>query len=475
MRPLTFSIERKIVVSELAQKLLQNLYSPTFAGEDPRAFFAREDVDPLTHAFEKKMVIHAGVGGQVLAKEVYGPVMDELLSQPRQGPSAVYIHVPFCESHCLYCGFYSRPFRQTDSQIFTDALLREIELWRDRPAVGSGPIHAVYLGGGTPTALAAKDIQRLLKAIHAGFPLANDCEVTVEGRIHNFGPEKLDACLEGGANRFSIGVQTFQTELRRSMNRLSDQQTVLDTLFRLKRCDRAVVVIDLIYGFPRQSMDLWIKDIELFLSLEIDGADLYQLNVFKKGPLDQAVADGKLPPTADLPRQALMFAEAVGCLEKSRCRRLSMSHWGRSTRERNIYNHMMKGAASCLAFGPGAGGSLGGHAYFVENDYIRWLETVKKGEKPVSMLAAPHRFHRLYKALAAGFDLGGVDLARLDNEFNQPITAMAEPLLRQWHRCRLIDVRDGWLELTLAGQFWHANLAQLMIDYLHFNLERKID
>lgn len=166
-----------------SQELLQNLYSPAFNGADLRAFFAREDVDPLTHAFAKKMAIHPGFGGQVLAKEAYGPLMAELLSQPRQGPSAVYIHVPFCESRCLYCGFYNRPFRQSDSRTYTDTLLREIELWRGRPAVGSGPIHAVYLGGGTPTALAPKDIQRLLKAIHAGFPLANDCEVTVEGRM----------------------------------------------------------------------------------------------------------------------------------------------------------------------------------------------------------------------------------------------------------------------------------------------------
>jgi len=462
-------------VSALSQEFLQNLYSPAFTREDPRAFFAREDVDPLTHAFEKKMVIHAGFGGQTLAKEVYGPVMNELLSQPREGPSAVYIHVPFCESHCLYCGFYNRPFQPADSQAYTDALLREIGLWQDRPALGNGPIHAVYLGGGTPTALAAKDIRRLLKAIHSGFPLANDCEVTVEGRIHNFGPEKLDACLEGGANRFSIGVQTFQTELRRSMNRLSDQQTVLDALLLLKQRDQAVVVIDLIYGFPQQSMDRWVRDIELFLSLEIDGADFYQLNVFKNSLLSKAVADGRIPPAADLPRQALMFAEAVGRMEKARYRRLSMSHWGRSTRERNIYNHMMKGAANCLAFGPGAGGSLGGHAYFVDGDYVRWLVSIDREEKPVSMLAAPHRFHRLDKALAAGFDLGRVHLRRLDKDFNLPIAAMAEPLLSQWQGCRLIDVKDGWLELTLAGQFWHANLAQLMIDYLHLNLERKLD
>ena len=72
-------------------------------------------------------------------------------------------------------------------------------------------------GGGTPTALQADDLRRILKEVRAVLPLANDCEITVEGRLSNFGPDKMEACFDGGANRFSLGVQSFDTEIRQAM------------------------------------------------------------------------------------------------------------------------------------------------------------------------------------------------------------------------------------------------------------------
>ena len=92
-----------------------------------------------------------------------------------------YIHVPFCETHCLYCGFYNKAYREDESRIYADALIQELRLWRGRPGQDAGPVHAVYMGGGTPTALQADDLRRILKEVRAVLPLANDCEITVEG------------------------------------------------------------------------------------------------------------------------------------------------------------------------------------------------------------------------------------------------------------------------------------------------------
>jgi oxygen-independent coproporphyrinogen-3 oxidase len=442
------------------------LFRATLTRNQSQAFFAREGVDPLTHAFEKKIGVHAGLGGRPVPDTRRARVLAEQLAKPRRKRSAVYIHVPFCESHCLYCGFYNRPYRKGDGRRFTDCLRREIDIWAAQPAMQNGPVQAVYVGGGTPTALEAEDLRRLLLTVKAAVPLANDCEITVEGRIHNFGRDKMAACLEGGANRFSIGVQSFNTDLRRSMGRRADRETLLRTLSRLRSDGRAVVVIDLIYGLPGQGMDMWRRDIEDFLALKIDGADFYQLNVFQTSPLARAVAEGKLPPPAELPRQALMFAEGVQQMAKARYIRLTMSHWGRTTRERNIYNHLMKGPADCLAFGPGAGGCLNGHAYFVESDYSRWLAAIERGRKPISILVAPPPLADLGKTIAAAFDLGRLNLDRIRASLGAPVMQALQPLLDQWQRSGLIEIDQGWLELTVAGQFWHVNLAQLLIDFL---------
>jgi anaerobilin synthase len=436
-------------------------------------FFAREGVDPLTAAFEKKITVHAGFSGHPVPDTSRNRTMEQLLSRPRQKQSAIYIHVPFCETHCLYCGFYNRAYGRDQSVRFTDTLLREIDLWQAHAAANQGPVHAVYIGGGTPTALESHDLERLLKTVTTRFPLANDCEITVEGRIHNFTPEKMDACLAGGANRFSIGVQTFHTDLRQSMRRIADRDRIIAFLGELKAYGRAVVVIDLIYGFPGQTMEMWHRDIDDFLSLDLDGLDLYQLNLFPASPLARAIEKGTFPAAAGLPFQAELFAEGVSRLEAVRYRRLTVGHWGRTTRERNIYNHLMKGPSECLGYGPGAGGCLNGHYFFVESDLDTWRTAVDMNKKPLAILMAPHPMADLDKTIAAGFDLGRINLTQTGSAFPGSAKAILAPLIEQWQRAGLIQMDGDWLELTMAGQFWHVNLAQLMIDFLHRNMKKE--
>ena len=219
------------------------------------------------------------------------------------------------------------------------------------------------MGGGTPTALQADDLRRILKEVRAVLPLANDCEITVEGRLSNFGPDKMEACFEGGANRFSLGVQSFDTEIRQAMGRVSDRDTLIRQLQLLQSYDQAAVIVDLIYGFPMQTMERWLADIATAQSLKLDGADCYQLNVYRNTPLAKAIESGRLPAGADVPMQSAMFAAGVKAMQKGFYRRLSISHWARTSRERNLYNLYVKGRAHCLAFGPGAGGNLDGFFY----------------------------------------------------------------------------------------------------------------
>lgn len=449
------------------------LFRNALSSEQRQKFFANEGVDPLTQAFDAKLAIHAGFGGTPVPEERRAEVLAGLMAHPRKGKTAAYIHVPFCETHCLYCGFYNRAYRSGESARYTGALLRELAMWREAAPSDTAPIHAVYFGGGTPTALEATDLRRLVRGVRDALPLANDCEITVEGRIHNFSPEKMDACLDAGANRFSLGVQTFNTELRRSMRRIADRDTIIESLSRLRDQDQAAVIIDLIYGFPGQSLNDWRKDIEQFLALDLHGVDLYQLNVFRGSPLHDAIEKGDMPPAANIPQQAAMFVEGGRIMQEAHYRRLSASHWGRDTRERNIYNHMMKGPSHCLPFGPGAGGNLFGHFHFVKSDYEGWHEAIACGQKPIDMLVGPAPNAKLDKTLAAAFELCRVNLARIGKDFGLPLASIVSPLTEQWERAGLVSCRNGWLELTTAGEFWQVTMAQLMIDYLHLSSEEE--
>lgn len=161
------------------------------------AYFA-DSADPLHAAFKAKAVIHSGPGGMPLMGEAAQKRLSELWEEPRSGKGLAYFHVPFCETRCLYCLFYQNPFKEDASREYARRLIREIELWSDRAAQNSGLIHAVYFGGGTPTALLSEDLKAVLKAVHEHLPLANDCEITLEGRIHHFEDAKMEAALAGG-------------------------------------------------------------------------------------------------------------------------------------------------------------------------------------------------------------------------------------------------------------------------------------
>ena len=213
-------------------------------------YFVNESDNVIVSAFERKTAVHAGLMDKFAPAEKTQSILQEVLKQERKNKTAAYINVPFCETHCLYCAFYNQPYRKEQSKIFTDTLIKEINLWKDAKAVTSMPINALYFGGGTPTALEVDDIKRILKTVHEILPLANDCEITMEGRISNMTKDKVEAYLEGGVNRFSLGVQSFNTELRRSMGRRSDRDTIIERINMMKSYNQAAIVLDLIYGFP---------------------------------------------------------------------------------------------------------------------------------------------------------------------------------------------------------------------------------
>lgn len=434
-------------------------------------YFAKEGVDPLSRAFDGKIAVHPGVGGGMVEPSAMERCLESLLDSPRMGDSVAYIHVPFCETHCLYCGFYSRPYCKEESALYTDTLIKELSLWERRTAQSEGPIHAVYLGGGTPTALEANDLKRLLKAVRTHLPLANDCEITVEGRLHHFGAEKIEACLEGGANRFSLGVQSFSTKIRRAMGRLASYEDVMHRLELLKSYNQAAVIVDLIFGFPMQSMDVWLQDIDAACAAGLDGMDCYQLNVYEQTPLGMAIKEGKLPPSADIPMQSAMFAAAVNLLQKRFYRRLSLTHWARTTRERNLYNLKVKSSADCLAFGPGAGGSLSGWFYLNQNSYSTWQHMVNAGKKPVMLMKKPVPHGYFFRAVAEAMEQGWLDISDLERRFHVECSAALSPLLEQWTRAGLIEMRESVMVLTLAGQFWQVNLSQLLQNFLKAALD----
>ncbi len=393
-------------------------------------------------------------GSVPIAKEEQQSTWQALLeSKTPACKRLLYIHIPFCATHCTFCGFYQNNYHEEACTRYTDALLREISAESDSLLYQSAPIHAVYFGGGTPSALSAKDLYRVITHLRQSLPLAADCEITIEGRVLNFDDNRIDACLDAGANRFSIGIQTFNSKIRKRMARTSTGEEAAKFMKGLCLRDRAAVVCDLLFGLPGQNAVNWQEDLTIAHDIGLDGVDLYALNLLPNTPLGKAVENQRVTVPTPIERRAL-YLQGCDFMENVGWRQISNSHWARTTRERNLYNLLIKQGADCLAFGSGAGGSVNGYSWMIERSLDSYYQKITDNQKPLMMMSrTTDSGFRWRHELLAGIECGRVDLAKLS-----PQATLLSPLLNQWYQAGLVEDDFLCMKLTNEGRFWASNL-----------------
>lgn len=423
--------------------------------------------DPLAAAFAERRATQPVAGGRPLKPGDWQATWQSLLEQKATPEQRVaYIHIPFCRHRCLYCGFFQNHSQEELETAYIDSLIKELEMSRNSQYLGSGAVNAVFIGGGTPSTLSPHNISRLLAAIRKCLPLSNDCELTLEGRINDLVQPKIEAWLANGVNRISIGVQSFHTRVRQAVGRLDDTGTVLERLELLAGYNQAAVIIDLIYGLPYQTEEIWAGDLKLLQTVPIAGMDLYQLSIFEDGALEQAIRAGKLPPAADIACQGRMFATAEAELSARSLSRLSICHWGKNSRERNMYNILTKAGRHVIPFGAGAGGSVGGVSMFLNRSVERYLHSIEQGQKPLAGMLLQPAGSQWQNTVVAQLERGYIDLKELAGEYGSGAWEL-ELILNIWAERGLVDMNAAVPQLTVAGKFWYKNMTQSLVDCLY--------
>lgn len=444
-------------------------------------FYARDTATPLADAFESKRAVHPFVGMRPVPQDEVPALWSGLHAAPRKNRAVAYVHVPFCENHCLFCGFYQNAWRGSEGAPYVDAVIAQLEAFARTPARDGPPLQAVYLGGGTPTALAAGDIARLITALRSNLPLAPDCEITLEGRVHSFGLEKARAAFDAGATRVSLGVQSFENAIRRPLGRKAERREVIRCLERLVALDCGAIVVDLIYGLPKQTPDHVASDVALCAEIGLDGFDLYALNLIPGTPLLTAIDKGKMLPAA---RADLgdFFTAGEEAAQRAGWRQISTTHWQGSLRERNVYNLAVKTGADCLAFGAGAGGFVNGVNYRILSDLAAYAENAGTEACLTMGMMRPSSRAPLHNAIKSGMERGRFDPDLLEAGARKLTAGRVEvmphlaPLLAQWVRTGLMTRQHRFYPLTRAGRFWQVAMTARLIGWLdqHPDLEDMI-
>lgn len=204
--------------------------------------------------------------------------------------SGIYAHIPFCKSRCIYCGFYSTTLLPLQDE-YVDAMLHELDERKDY--LNGDPVTTIYIGGGTPSMLSMDNLARLCKHLK-NFAGDSVEEFTVECNPDDVTSELATLLYKNGVNRVSMGAQTFSDERLAFIHRRHKAHQVKEAVENLRNAGIKNISVDLMFGFPDETIENWKSDIEQALSLEVQHISAYSLMYEEGTPLYKLLEDGKI-------------------------------------------------------------------------------------------------------------------------------------------------------------------------------------
>ncbi len=354
----------------------------------------------------------------------------------------LYIHIPFCRKKCNYCGFFSQAYSPDLAEKLIDVYQNQIEEF-----LGAGmSFNYIYIGGGTPSVLEGKLLQKLLKSLGR----FSSEELSFEANPESLSLSCLKILQEGGVNRLSIGVQTFSSRHLSFLGRLhtpQDAQAAIENAYRLGFRN---INIDLIFALPYQDTEDLVKDLKKALDLPLTHISLYALIYEPSTPLARRLEEGKLHKLKE-EKEAEMYEKGVEILERGGFLRYEVSNFARRGFScRHNINYWQD--FPYLAIGPSAVYFYQQRRYKYISDISLYIESVLKGKKRWEFveIMEGERYAREKAAfnirLAEGIDLKefkkttGFDLLQLNSKELQ--------MLRQE---KLISMTKRRVRLTSRG------------------------
>lgn len=230
--------------------------------------------------------------------------------------AGLYIHIPFCHSKCSYCDFYSG-LRPSSAEGYIEALIAELSLRRDEI---KEPILTIYIGGGTPSVLPVADIAKLAEAIGSTFNTSAVEEFTIEVNPEDVSDSLLEAYRSIGVNRISMGVQSFDNDMLKAINRRHDAQQALFAIQMLNQHGWNYSV-DLMFGLPGQSLSAWQSDVQRLMAIRPPHFSAYLLSYEPGTRLYAMLQSGKVDEASE------QLASAMQEYVSEEARRHGYSHY----------------------------------------------------------------------------------------------------------------------------------------------------
>lgn len=373
--------------------------------------------------------------------------------------STVYLHIPFCDQICSFCGFNKAVSKESTKERYVKALIEEIKMFSNTPYVQSLDLRAVYLGGGTPNALSADQLRSILQALHKYLPLADDVEITCEGIIQNFDDERIAALKENGVNRVSAGIQTFDRAIREAqLHMRNGKEELLAGIEKLKE-NFDNFNLDFIYNLPNQTDEIWAEDVRLALNSGASHLTMYPLVLLENTIFYTDYVKNKKYDSPDESREIMMYRHASTEVQNSVYNnRYSVRDWAKPGYDCR-YIRMNAESNNILAFGAGAHGYLAGFTYRTIRSTAKYMDHIEQ-EKTIPFegmrVASDQELMQRYAVM--GLRMRNLDLAPFENRFGKPFLEVFKTQVADMIDSGYLELNGDRLNFTETGDIWANNV-----------------
>lgn len=365
--------------------------------------------------------------------------------------AGLYIHIPFCESRCIYCGFYSTTLAQLKEQ-YVEAVCKEASnTLRFINALGN--FSTVYLGGGTPSRLSPALLHRLFEHLEIGDKAnSKELEITMECNPDDLTDDYAAALRDLPINRISMGAQTFSDDRLRFLHRRHTSRQVSEAVERLRHIGIDNISIDLMFGFPGETLEDWEADIEEALKLQVEHISAYSL-MFEEGTrLYKLREEGKVKET-DEELYLKMYETLIDRLTDAGYEHYEISNFARPG-FRSRHNSSYWDGTPYLGLGAAA------HSYDIDSrwwnisDVREYIRRIQQGESPIEEKEILSKTTRYDDAVMTALRTSrGLYLKDVETSFGQELKEYlmtnALPHLREGR----LTMENDYLRLTRKGLF----------------------
>lgn len=376
---------------------------------------------------------------------------------------SLYIHIPFCKTKCHYCDFTSFKCNETTMDTYVNSLIRELSLYKEK--LKNHSISTIFIGGGTPSSIDAKYIEKILNFVYENYNIDSLKEVSIETNPGTLDKYKVKKYKAMGINRVSLGVQSLNDDMLKSIGRSHKAEDVYRSLSLLREEGFKNLNADLMFSLPGQTMD----DIEYTLSeiikMDFEHISLYSLIIEENTPFGVLYKQGKIQPISeDLDRN--MYHRSIEILKSAGYDHYEISNFAKDNKE-CLHNLAYWTIKPYLGVGLSSHSNMFSKRFFNYSDRDRYNESLRGNVLPIEGEEFIGRETLIGEYMIMGLRLiKGVDKDDYKDSFNEDIHSRYGHIIKKHKDNGLIKENDNHIALTQKGLDL-SNIVEL--DFFNLN------